>query len=87
MKPNVIVIHVRDTVAIALEDIQQGSSVHLPDGGSLRAQSDIPYSHKIALKDLTQGEDIIKYGEIIGQAKQAIARGEWIHTHNLVVEE
>ena len=45
--------------------------VHLNDG------------HKYALRDISKGENIIKYGQPIGHATQNIAKGEHIHTHNL----
>lgn len=45
--------------------------VHLDDG------------HKYALRDIRQGENIIKYGQPIGHATQEIAKGEHIHSHNL----
>ena len=86
MKNNVIVIHEKDNVAIALADIKKGEKVLLPGSGEFPAMSDIPYSHKVSLKDLASGDNIIKYGEIIGQAKDPIRRGDWIHTHNLIVE-
>ncbi|MGN1201735.1 MAG: UxaA family hydrolase [Eubacterium sp.] len=39
--------------------------------------------HKYAVKDIKQGEQIIKYGFPIGIAVQDIKQGEHIHTHNL----
>ena len=39
--------------------------------------------HKYALRDIRQGENVIKYGQPIGHATQDIAKGEHIHTHNL----
>ena len=39
--------------------------------------------HKYALKDITKGEKIIKYGFPIGIAKEDIKAGAHIHTHNL----
>ena len=39
--------------------------------------------HKYALRDIRQGEDVIKYGQPIGHATRDIAKGEHIHTHNL----
>ena len=45
--------------------------VHIEDG------------HKYALRDIREGENIIKYGQPIGHATQDIAKGEHIHTHNL----
>lgn len=39
--------------------------------------------HKIALRDIKAGEDIIKYGYPIGHALVDIKEGEHIHTHNI----
>ena len=44
---------------------------------------DIPYGHKIAVKPITKGEDIIKYGEEIGIATADIVTGDYVHVHNL----
>lgn len=83
MQPNVIIINPLDNVAVALEDIRQGTSIRPPDGTVFPALADIPYSHKAALKDIAHGEAIVKYGEVIGRAKAAIPKGAWVHTHNL----
>ena len=45
--------------------------VHIKDG------------HKYALRDIRQGENVIKYGQPIGHATCDIQKGEHIHTHNL----
>ncbi len=39
--------------------------------------------HKIALRDISEGEDIIKYGYPIGHALCDIKEGEHVHTHNI----
>ncbi len=52
-------------------------------GITLDGKGDIPAGHKYALCDIAQGEYVIKYGEIIGRASQNIAKGEWVHTHNV----
>ncbi len=83
MKPNAIVINPKDNVAVALVDIPKGSKVILPDRKVFKARGDIPYSHKVALRDIPKGGELIKYGERIGFASIAITRGEWVHTHNL----
>lgn len=87
MRPNALVINDSDNVAVALEDIGAGGRVLLADGRELEAVEDIPFSHKVALRDFVRGEDILKYGEVIGQAREEIRAGSWIHTHNLVVED
>ena len=49
----------------------------------LRLLSDIPYGHKVALRDIHVGEDIVKYGESLGEATHEITAGEHVHVHNL----
>ena len=39
--------------------------------------------HKYAIRDISCGEDIIKYGNPIGHATEDIQKGEHIHTHNM----
>ncbi len=39
--------------------------------------------HKLAITDINKGENVIKYGCVIGSATQNIKKGEWVHTHNM----
>ncbi len=50
---------------------------------TLVPKGDIPTGHKIALCDIAEGSFVIKYGQIIGRATKHIAKGEWVHTHNM----
>ena len=75
-------IHPDDSVAVALTPLTKGTSVHL-DNKELLLSEDIPQGHKFALKDIRTGEAVIKYGSPIGLAKEDIAPGTWIHTHNM----
>lgn len=43
----------------------------------------IPAGHKIALRDIAEGEDVVKYGDPIGHATRPIAKGELVDHHNL----
>ena len=52
-------------------------------GVSLDGNETVPAGHKYALRAISKGETVIKYGEIIGRATQDIADGEWVHTHNV----
>ena len=52
-------------------------------GITLAGTDTIPAGHKFALKDISSGEYVIKYGEIIGRATADIKKGEWVHTHNV----
>ena len=47
------------------------------------AKHDIPIGHKIALKDLKDGDTVIKYGEDIGRMVAVAKPGEHVHVHNL----
>lgn len=87
MEVNALVIHPKDNVAVVLVDIPKEGIVHLAGGKTLRAREEIPCSHKVAIVDLPRGSEVIKYGELIGWAGEDIARGSWVHTHNLVLEE
>jgi altronate hydrolase len=78
-----LVINEKDNVAVALRDIAAGSLVEVQDGTIVPAAEDIPYSHKLALEDIPAGQVILKYGEPIGKASRDIARGSWVHTHNI----
>jgi len=87
MNPNVLIINSKDNVAIALEDIPQGGTIKLPDGTELPALADIGFGHKVLLNDVSKGDDIIKYGEVIAQVNQDVKQGGWIHVHNLNIRE
>ena len=75
-------IHPDDNVAVALEDIRSGETVEI---GSLTvtALEDVSRGHKIALQRIPAGEPVVKYGNPIGIAKEAIAAGAWVHVHNV----
>ena len=72
----------KDNVAVALSAVEKGAVLTV-DGITVTALSDIPAGHKIALCDIKQGENVIKYGFPIGYAKEDVAAGSHIHVHNL----
>jgi len=71
-----------DNVCVALNALTKGEKITI-GGDSIETNSEIPAGHKVALKDIKAGEDIIKYGNRIGIAKEDIKAGDWIHTHNI----
>jgi altronate hydrolase len=83
---NVLIINEADNVAVAVEDISQHHQVVLPDGQCFSALSDIPYGHKVALCDIAEGAEVIKYGEPITNMKVTVKQGEWIHVHNILTD-
>lgn len=76
----------KDNVIVAIEPIQKGEEVSYVCGDqtkTLTALEDIVIYHKLAARDIAEGEPIIKYGEHIGLAARAIKTGEHVHCHNL----
>jgi len=65
-----IKINPADNVAVALQDLSKGTVV---EGVTL--SMDIPRGHKIVLRDLKAGENVIKYGFPIGHVTRDAAAG------------
>ena len=74
-----IQIHPSDNVAVALETIAQGEAL---ETGSLTAREEIQRGHKVALREIAAGSDVVKYGCVIGRAREDIPAGAWVHVHN-----
>ena len=73
-----IIIHQTDNVAVVLRPFKKGEVV---EGVTLL--EDIPQAHKVALKPIAVGENIIKYGSPIGHATADIKPGMHVHTQNV----
>jgi len=87
MKKDYHVINEKDNVATALKLLKAGTEVSAGVQGRIEKitlLSDIPMGHKFALKDMEEGEAVIKYGEPIGQSTAKITRGDHVHVHNVV---
>ena len=54
------------------------------DGGLHRHLEDIPSCHKVALVDLAEGADVLKYGELIGRTTRAIEKGHLVNHENIL---
>ncbi len=79
---SVIKINENDNVAVAVNKISKGEIINI-SGTEIKAEDDIPAGHKIAIYDIENGKDIIKYGFPIGISKNDIKKGQWVHTHNI----
>lgn len=73
-----------DNVAVARDKIDPAE---LAEVDGVRPQTTIPRGHKMALRAISQGEAVTKYGQTIGFATADIAPGAHVHTHNLAVGE
>ena len=83
---NFIKINDNDNVVVALNAIPQGEAVTVSVSGRecrITAREEIPAGHKMAVCDIPAGGEVLKYGYRIGNAKEEIPAGAWIHTHNV----
>src|ERR1035441_4540657 len=78
--PLVIRIHAHDDVVIARQQLVGGTRI---ESEHLTVAGLVPPGHKIATRAIRPGEAVRRYDQIIGSARQAIAPGQHVHTHNL----
>ncbi|WP_235041555.1 galactarate dehydratase [Vreelandella profundi] len=77
----VIKVHPSDNVAIVIEHggLAEGALV---EEGCITTMP-IPQGHKVALVDLAEGDQVVRYGEVIGNAETAISRGSHVNETNM----
>ncbi len=80
----IIRLHPDDNVVIALGDLAEGV---MPEGLDAALRQPAPQGHKIASRDIRRGENVVRYGQIIGQATADIPAGAHVHSHNLGMGE
>ena len=81
-----LVVNSNDNVANALDDIPAGEQFAFSvgkDSYTLTAIDNIKFGFKVAIKKIQKGEQIIKYGGVIGVASQDIEPGQSVHIHNV----
>jgi len=78
----IIKINPEDNVAVLLSDIKKNEVFEF-ENEEIIAINDIPFGHKIALKNINKNSSVVKYGESIGNSTLFINKGEHIHSHNL----
>jgi len=79
----ILMLHPRDNVAVAITSLKKEQKVQTKAIKEFVLLDDIDKSHKIALRNIAEGEEIIKYGEVIAISSMEIKKGQWVHTHNL----
>ncbi len=83
MMPRFTLLHPEDNVAVALEPASVDDEARLPEGQRTTVLEAIPFAHKMAVRPIERGEEIRKYGEVIGEATCPIAAGQHVHVHNI----
>jgi (2R)-sulfolactate sulfo-lyase subunit alpha len=86
---HILVHDKKDCVGVAVvEGIKAGQDLIgwvMEDDSTInvKALNDVPIGHKVATRDVAEGETIIKYGFDIGKAVSKIRMGEHAHVHNI----
>ncbi len=81
-------LHAKDNVATVLKDVPAGEPLVVRNKsgqtlGAFEVVEAIPRGHKTAVVDIPAQSDVIKYGEVIGRSVTVIAKGAWVHVHNM----
>ena len=79
-----IVLRPEDDVAIAKKEILAGTVLE-DAGGRIEVRQDIRPGHKVARRGRRTGEEVRRYGQVIGFATADIVPGDHVHTQNLAV--
>ncbi len=82
-----MMINPKDNTATALSDIEAGETVSLISKSDkvseITVNQVVPAGHKLALASIDKGDEVLKYGEVIGLATQTIHTGDYVHVHNV----
>ncbi len=81
-KAKFILLNEEDNIMVCCSHAAAGQPVII-DGSSVEIKTMIEVGHKIARKNISAGDKIIKYGAPIGSATQDISLGEHVHGHNI----
>lgn len=84
---NAMLINKKDNVIVAVEALKKGTAAVYETEcheEEVVAAEDIQMYHKLARRDIKKGEQVIKYGEYIGEAGEDISLGSHVHTHNVL---
>lgn len=82
MKNRYVKMDQRDNVVVLLEALHPGEELEV-DGEVIRALDEIPVGHKMAIRPIVDGEDVVKYGERIGRMTSPVSIGGHVHVHNV----
>lgn len=86
MKRDAIVIKQEDNVATALRNLSSNDMASVGVGDkilAIKVIENVEFGHKFAVDDISIGQDIVKYGEIIGRTTADILVGAHAHIHNI----
>ena len=68
---NIVVLNDQDNVATSLLALEPNATIQVHIDGSeetIRVRDEVPFGHKVAIRPMSVGDNVLKYGEIIGKA-------------------
>ena len=80
---NMIILDDGDNVGVALRDIAANEQARSAGDFQLPAIERITQGHKIALRNIAEGENIVRFGVSVGLATTTIPQGRLVHVHNV----
>ena len=85
VRAKVLVMDQKDNVGTAAVELDQGETfpVEADTHREVTTLEEIPFGFKVALMDISEGDPIYKYGEVIGRSTFSIKAGEMVHVHNI----
>ncbi len=88
MKKGILLHEADDDVGVAAMDLKEGEVIQAVtlEGEpvtDITLVTDVPLSHKVAMRAMEEKKHVIEYGAPIGYASQTISAGAHVHTHNL----
>ncbi|MDO8836894.1 MAG: UxaA family hydrolase [Vicinamibacterales bacterium] len=91
MKHGILMHEPDDDVGVAVEDLNAGTEIGAitlegAPVGTVTLIDSVPLGHKVAMRDIASGKDVMEYGRVIGVATQNAPRGSHVHTHCLVTK-
>ena len=82
MNTQYLKINALDNVAVAISDLKAGEII-IDRENEIVLKDDVPAGHKVTLKDLSEGENVIKYGYPIGHVRHSVEAGKWINENQI----
>ncbi len=81
MKKNVLKVHPKDNVLVALQNLAKGQTVSYGEAEFV-LQDAVGAKHKFFEHDMNTGDEITMYGVLVGKAQHAIPKGGLMTTEN-----
>jgi altronate dehydratase len=78
-------LNAKDNVVVARIPLSVGAKASF-EGREVRLRQAVGAGHKVAVSDIAEGAPVLKYGEVIGVAREHIQPGDLVHVHNLLYD-